>query len=596
MRGLELHSQDELGSAVDARLLRRLMSYTRPYAGAVVLALVLLVATSVLTLLPPELVKHAIDNHITAAIEAEPHVADRHLSAVYETAAWLIGILVVSAVVVFGQQVLMAYTGQGIMCDLRRDVFNHLQDLPLAYYDGNPTGRLVTRVTNDISVMNEAFSSVVIYICRDLCVMLGILVRLGMMNSRLTPLMLVSVPLIAVAAFLFRPVSRRYWRRVRDALARLNSFLHESLSGVHVIKMFNREARRCRDFTVINEANCRARIDVIRVNSLFNSMVMVVAAVPVSLLLWRGGLHMLAGDMTQGEFYVYLIYLGLFYRPITAVAEKFLLLQSAMAAGERVFQVMDETGAVADPSEPREFNPADPSIEFADVRFSYDGKTEVLRGVSFKVARGETVALVGATGSGKTTTTSLIPRFYDVTRGRLLVGGTDVRDLRVSDLRGHIAIVMQDTFIFSATIRNNIRLFSEHITDDDVQRAVAMVGAADFIRDLPEGLDTRLSERGSTLSEGQRQLIALARALAHDREILILDEATARIDTKTEMLIQKATETLLAGRTSIVVAHRLSTIKKADRILVFADGMIVEQGTHDELMQNGGSYYRMCRV
>lgn len=596
MRGLKLHSQDELGPVVDARLLARLLSYARPYTKAIVLAAGLLVATSVLTLLPPELVKDAIDNHITPALHAEPDVVDGHLSAVYETAAWLIGILAASAVVVFLQQVLMAYTGQSIMYDLRRDVFGRLQDLPLAYYDRNPTGRLVTRVTNDISVMNEAFASVVVYMCRDLCVMVGILIRLGMMNSRLTPLMLVSVPLVAVVAFLFRPVSRRYWRKVREALARLNSFLHESVSGVHVIKMFHRESRRCEEFADINEANCRARIGVIRVDSLFNATIMVIAAVPVSLLLWRGGLHMLAGDLTQGEFYVYLIYLGLFYRPISAVAEKFLLLQSAMAAGERVFQVIDEPHAVADPREPTDFDPTDPSIELADVHFSYDGKTDVLRGVSLTVGRGETVALVGSTGSGKTTTTSLVPRFYDVSRGRVLVGGTDVRDLRVSDLRSHIAIVMQDTFIFSSTIRENIRLFSEHITDEDVQRAVEMVGADDFIADLPDGLDTRLPERGSSLSEGQRQLIAFARALAHDREILILDEATARIDTKTEMLIQKATEALLSGRTSIVVAHRLSTIEKADRILVFADGRIIEEGTHDELMRKGGSYYRMCRV
>ena len=496
----------------------------------------------------------------------------------------------------FLQQVLMTYTGQSIMCDLRRDVFNHLQDLPLAYYDRNPTGRLITRVTNDISVMNEAFSNVVIYMCRDLCVMVGVLVRLTMMNSKLTPLMLVSVPFVAVAAFLFRPVSRRYWRKVRAAIARLNAFLHESLSGVHIIKMFNRESRRGKEFSDINDANCRARIGVIRVDSMFNSMIMVITAVPVALLLWRGGVDMLAGDLTQGEFYVYLIYLGLFYRPITAVAEKFLLLQSAMAAGERVFQVIDEPGAVFDPHEPRDFNTADPSVEFDGVRFSYDGKTDVLHDVSFKVAPGETVALVGSTGSGKTTTTSLIPRFYDVSGGRVLVGGIDVRDLRVSDLRSHVAIVMQDTFVFSSTIRENIRLFSEHITDEDVQRAVEMVGASDFIEALPNGLDTRLPERGSSLSEGQRQLIAFARALAHDREILILDEATARIDTKTEMLIQRATEALLAGRTSIVVAHRLSTIKKANRILVFDDGRIIEEGTHDELMQKGGSYCRMWRV
>ena len=593
---VNLHGEEHLGKVIDIRLLARLWTYARPYTGAIILAVLLLVATSVLTLLPPELVKDAIDNHIQVAVNTDAGTIEKHLAEVNRTVLYLLIILVVSAIVVFLQQVVMAYAGQRVMCDLRSDVFAKLQRLPLSYYDRNPTGRLVTRVTNDIEVMNEAFVSVVIYVCRDVFIMLGILVRLGTLNSRLTPWMLVSVPVIAVAAALFRPVSRRYWRTVREALARLNSFLHESLSGVHIIKMFNREQRHCEKLANINQANCKARIDIIRVDSMFNSIIMTITAVPISLLLYLGGQHILEGTLTPGEFFVYLVYLGLFYGPITGVAEKFLLLQSAMAAGERVFQVMDQKNDLPDPAGPKPDATATCSIVFDDVSFSYDGSTDVLHSLSFKVEPGETVALVGNTGSGKTTTTSLIPRFYDVGSGRVLVDGIDVREFTKQDLRKRIAIVMQDTFVFSASIRDNVRLFSESITDADVQTALEMVGADDFVRALPNGLNEVLPERGTSLSAGQRQLIAFARALAHDREILILDEATASVDTKTEMLIQKATETLLKGRTSIVVAHRLSTIKHADRILVFKNGRIIEDGNHEQLIAKGGTYYKMYRL
>ncbi len=572
------------------------MRYLRPYTTPVLVTLFLLIALSGLTLLTPKIIAHAIDTIIKTFDATAGHQFTEYRNSLAKQALFILAIFGVRAIVTMLQQVLLEYVGQGIMFDLRRDVFKRLQELPLSYYDRNPAGRLITRATNDINVINEAFSGVLIYVCRDMFIMVGVLVLLFAMNLELTFFMLIPVPLLVVASALFRPISRRCWRAVRTMVAKTNAFMHESFSGVHIVKMFNREKQLGDEFHAINNANYLARLKVLRVDSLFNSMTLILTSIPISLLLWLGGTRVAAMDLSFGEFYLYLTLLRMLFMPITGIAEKYILMQSAMASGERIFQVIDQPDQMPDPVKPVAPQPFKGSVEFRGVTFSYDGKREILKDVSFKVKPGQTLALVGNTGSGKTTTTSLISRFYDVTGGQVQVSGIDVRDFMKSELRAHIGIVMQEVFIFSSTVRDNVRLSSTDISDEDVWSAIKAVGADEFVSQLPNGLDEVLAERGTGLSVGQRQLLAFARALAHDRAIIVLDEATASVDTKSEMLIQKATELLLKNRTSIVVAHRLSTIKNADRILVFKDGRIVEEGNHAELIAKEGAYFKMYNL
>jgi len=592
----DYHTEEDVrGKAVDMVYIRRLLGYARPYVKLLAIVVVLLLALTAIDLIGPRITANVIDNHIKV-MESGTGDVEAHLSALRKLAFLLLGLYFAHAVLTYFQMYALVKTGQNMVFDLRRNIFEHLQKLSLTYFDKNPSGRLITRVTNDVNVINEAFSGVLVYLFKDFFLMAGIAVVLFLMDVRLTLVVLAPIPLVAVVSMIFRRMHRDAYRWTREAISKVNVALHEAIAGVNIIKIFAREKQLSERFYGINENNFRANFKIIILSSIFNPMIMVLTNIPIALLLWYGGLRVLGDYLTVGKLYVYLVYLRMFFQPIADFSQKYILMQAAMAASERFFRILDTKDSLSEPEKPIEMKVCRGEIEFQNVCFSYGEDVKILKNVSFIVKQGETVALVGSTGSGKTTVTSLACRFYDVTSGKVLVDGVDVRDREKADLRRNIAIVMQDTFMFSESVRDNIRLSTQGISDEDVRKAAIAVGAEEFILGLPGGYGEVLQERGVGLSVGQRQLIAFARALAHNRKILILDEATSSIDTKTEVLIQKATLKLLKGRTAIVVAHRLSTIKHADTILVLEHGEIVERGTHRELLDKKGRYNEIYQL
>jgi len=486
------------------------------------------------------------------------------------------------------------------MYDLRREIFRHLQRLHIGFYDRNPVGRLVTRVTNDVETLNELFTAGVNALFGDIIVLLGIVAVLFYYDWQLALLTLAVLPLIGAVTVAFRNYARDAFRRTRTAIARINAFLNEHLSGMSVVQLFNREERAAREFDVVNEENRQAWRDAILAHALFYPAVEVLSVFAIAAIVVYGGWQVRIGAAELGTVVLFLMNARRFFYPIQDLSEKYGILQQALASSERVFKLLDTEPAIVSPAQPRKLPSTDGRgagrVEFRNVWFAYKDEDWVLQDVSFTLEPGEMSAIVGHTGAGKTTLVSLLLRFYDVQKGQILLDGVDIRELDLEELRRPFGIVLQDPFIFSGTIASNVRLGTEQITDDDIHRALENVNLRNFVSVLPEGLAHEMRERGATLSVGQKQLLSFARALAHDPRILILDEATSSVDTATEFQIRAALERLISGRTSIVIAHRLSTVQRADRIIVFHKGRLREQGSHQELLAQRGIYYKLYQL
>jgi ATP-binding cassette, subfamily B, multidrug efflux pump len=577
-----------------------LLEYMRPYKWQVILALALTLAVTPLELAPPMLFRAAIDRYLDPSAH--------HLISVLAARRGLVLISIIYLLVLFfdflAQYVqirIMQRVGQQTMYDMRQEIFAHIQRLSMSYFDKNPVGRLVTRVTTDVDALNDLFAAGVVTMINDfflLAVMVGVLLYL---DWRLALAALAALPFILAVTFVFRKFVREANRRIRTAIARINAFLQEYISGMSIVQVFNRERRARVEFIKRNRDHMLAYKDAILAFALFYPTVEFLGVAAIALILWVGGLRIFAGTLTLGVLVAFMQFAQRFFRPIQDLSEKFNILQSAMAASERIFKLLDEPITIS--SNPSAIPLRDPrgEIEFRNVWFSYksgelNDEDWVLRDVSFRVLPGQTMAIVGHTGAGKTTLISLLLRFYDIHRGQILLDGIDIRMIELQDLRRQFGIVLQDPFLFSGTIGSNVRLGTAGIDRATVEHALNEVGLGDFIRALPDSVDTSVNERGSTLSVGQRQLINFARALAHNPRFLILDEATSSVDTKTELLIREALDRLLSGRTALVIAHRLSTIQHADCILVFHKGRLREQGAHQELLAQRGIYYRLYQL
>lgn len=585
------HPEEEaLGKAYDARLMRRLLGYLRPYRWKVVAAVLVLVAASLLQVVGPWLTQRAIDEAIPAGDVRMLGV----LAGIY------LGATLASFLLEYAQTLLTTWLGQRVMFDLRGEIFAQLQRLDLRFYDRNPVGRLMTRLTSDVETLNELFSSGVVSVFGDVFTLVFILCAMLWMDWELALVSFAVLPLVGITVALFRRRIREAYRDIRVRLARMNAWLHERITGIRVVQLFNREAADARELDRINQDYLQAHLRSITYYALFFPVIEFFTAVALALILWYGGVSVLAGGTTVGVVAAFLQYARRFFRPIQDLSEKYNLLQGAMASSERIFQLLDREPEIRDPEDPLPLpHPVRGEIEFRDVWFAYgdreDGEPDwVLEGVSFRAAPGESLAVVGHTGAGKSTLINLLLRFYDPQRGEILLDGVPIRRLRMADLRGVIALVLQDVFLFSRDVAFNIRLGEGEISDEAVRAAAAEVGADRVIERLEGGYAQVLGERGANLSVGERQLISFARALAFDPRILVLDEATSSVDSEIEARIQEATDRLMEGRTSLIIAHRLSTIRNASRILVLHQGRLVEEGTHDELLgSEGGMYARL---
>jgi len=585
--------QDEeiLGKAYDSRLMRRMLRYLRPYKWYVVAGIFMSIAVSGMEAVRPYFTKVAVDENIAQG--------DRH--GLLMTTLLFLGVMILRGVVQYLNTYLTQWIGQRTIFDLRMEVFEHLQHRGLKFFDRNPIGRLITRVTNDIEVLNDMFSSGIVMVFSDIFTIAGILWFMFSMNWQLALISLSVLPLLFYGTFLFRKKAREAYREVRYQIARINTFMQEHITGMMVDQVFNREEKSFKKFDGINALHRDANIKSIFYYAVFYPGVDLIGALAVGLIIWYAGRDVLGESITIGTVMAFLQFNEMFWRPIRDLSEKYNIMQTAMASSERVFKLLDDKTSINDPAIPVEIT-ASGEIEFRRVWFAYndgtsDANTEwVLKDVSFKIEAGETAAFVGHTGAGKTTIISLLARFYDIQKGEILIDGVNIKHVRQSDLRKHIAVVLQDVFLFSGNIKGNIGLGDETITDDRIKAAARIVGANKFIERLPGQYNEEVKERGSTLSVGQKQLISFARALAYSPRILVLDEATSSVDTETELLIQRAIKKLLHGRTSIVIAHRLSTIQSANKIIVMHKGEIRELGTHQELLAHGGIYYKLYQL
>jgi ATP-binding cassette subfamily B protein len=583
----EFFIEDELtGKAYDSRLMRRLVAYLRPYRGHVFLAAVLLLVGSALQLVGPVIVKYAIDNYI----------AKHDLPGLTGICAIYLGILIVSFFLTWAQIYTMEWVGQMTVYRLRMEVFSHIQTLDISFFEKNPVGRVLTRVTGDINALNELLSSGVVTIIGDVVVLFGIVGFMLAIDLKLALVTLTVIPFLALSAFLFRARVRDVYREIRRQIARLNAFIQEHVSGVSIVQFFGQEKRTLAKFASINRDLMREHQRSVIYYAVFFPVIRILSALSLALIIWYGGGEVIAGAMTFGTLVAFTQYIERFFRPIMDLSEKYNILQSAMASAERVFKLLDTKPVFMDTPHALGWSDCKGAVKFDSVSFAYNANDWVLKNVSFEIKPGEKVAIVGATGAGKTTITGLLLRFYDHQRGSIYLDDIDIKRIRTSDLRRHIGLVLQDVFLFSGELDKNIRLGDSSITDDKLHAAAHDVNLDRFISSLPGGYKFKTGERGVSLSVGQKQLLSFARALARDPRILILDEATSSVDTETEMLIQEALDRLMENRTSIIIAHRLSTIKKVDRILVMHKGQIRESGTHAELLQMKGIYWKLYQL
>lgn len=582
------HADEIRYAPFDRRLAGRMLAFLAPYRKAMAAALFLLIVLAGIQALQPYLVKVAIDRHIA--------VGDA--GGLRGVAALYFGLLVLDLALGFLQTWLTAWIGQQAMHDLRERLFDHLQRLPVPFFDRQAIGRLVTRVTSDVEVLNDLFSSGVVAVLSDLLMLVAVAVTMFLVDPRLALVTLAVVPLILVVSLFFRIRMRSVYREIRMWVARMNAYLQEHVTGLDVVQLFRQERRSAREFGALNRGHRDAQVRSILYYALFYPIVEVLGAISIALVIWYGGGEILRGALTFGSLVAFIQYGEKFFAPIRDLAEKYNLLQAAMASAERLVDLMDEPlpepAATVRPAD-RLPEPAG-EVLFEDVWFRYAAEPWILKGVTFRVEPGSRVALVGATGSGKTTCASLLARFYEVTRGRILLDGVDLRDYPLEELRKRVGLVLQDPFLFSRSVGENVDLDESKIDRARVEAAIRAVGAERFVAALPDGLGARVGERGRTLSTGQRQLVSLARALAFDPPVLVLDEATSSVDSESEALIEEAVRTLLADRTSLVIAHRLSTVRSAGRIVVLHHGEVREQGTHEELRAAGGLYARLYEL
>ena len=585
----DFQEEEALGKGYDARLMKRLLQYLQPYKSHVALAIVILVASSLLQVVGPWLTQIAVDDVFP----------NGNTSLLATLAAAYFASILAGFVLLYAQSVLTTWLGQRVIYDLRTEIFRKLQRLDLRFYDRNPVGRLMTRITSDVETLNELFSSGVVAVFGDLFTLAFILSVMLYMDWRLALITFSVLPFVVLTAFLFRAKLRNAYRDIRVQLARINSYLHERITGIVVVKLFSREKHDERRHAEINQDYLEAHLRSITYYALFFPVIELFTAIALALIIWRGGATLLEGTVTVGVLAAFIQYARRFFRPIQDLSEKYNLLQSAMASSERIFKLIDREIEIVDPPDPVSLErPVRGEIEFQGVWFAYgrdeDGDWDwVLRDVSFRAAPGERLAIVGHTGAGKTTIIHLLMRFYQPQRGQILLDGQPIARLRLDELREHIGLVLQDVFLFSQDIAHNIRLGAEDIPEDRVREAAKRIGAAPFIERLSDGYNQELGERGMTLSVGERQLVSFARALAFDPQVLVLDEATSSVDSEIEAKIEEATNELMAGRTSMVIAHRLSTVRGADHIVVLHHGALCEEGTHEGLLELGELYARL---
>ena len=658
--------EEVLGKAYDSRLMRRLLTYLRPYKWHVFVALGAIILKSFADVLGPLLTKIAIDKYLTRNPSANSwigsHLSSSPMTGIAQIGLLYVGLLLLTFALEFVQTYLMQWTGQKVMFDLRSQIFRHLQHMHVGFFDKNPVGRLVTRVTTDVDALNEMFTAGVVSIFEDVFVLAFILAVMLNMNWKLALVTFAVLPLIMYATKVFRDKVRDSYRRIRTAIARINAYLQEAVSGMLVLQLFNREKRAHDQFSKINASHMEAYKDAILAYAVYYPVVEILSSIAIASIIWFGGLgvihfapvstlaiswskktiltaHITQSVMTIGVLVAFMQYAQRFFRPIQDLSEKYNILQGAMAAGERVFKLLDTKVEIASPAVAKKAN-GPGRIEFDHLWFAYrtlaaDGKESahsgnggsrpdskpdsptpasqatgangekpasdeaydwVLRDVNFAIEPGQTIAVVGHTGAGKTTLISLLMRFYDVQKGAIRIDGVDIREMNLDDLRSRFGVVLQDPFLFTGTVAGNIRLGTTRIQDEDVEQAAEDVNLAEFIRTLPGGFQEEVRERGSTLSTGQKQLISFARALAHDPKILILDEATSSVDTETEFKVRDALSRMVEGRTSLIIAHRLSTIQRADKIIVMHKGRVREMGTHQQLLAQRGIYYKLYQL
>jgi ATP-binding cassette subfamily B multidrug efflux pump len=584
---LAVDREDEiLGKAYDSHLMKRLLGYVKPYMKYVVFAILLNIVVAALGPVRPFLIKIAIDDYIVNADH----------NGLLTISAFLVGSLVLQAII---QYFLTYYTqlmGQKIIYDLRKKVFSHIQKLSLKFFDKTPIGRTVTRVTNDIESLNELFSSGIVMVFSDLFIIFWIFIFMFFMAWDLSLVTLSVLPVLIYATFLFRRKVREAYRDERKHLARLNSYMQENVNGMSIVQLFTKEKEERKRYSLIGKDYRIAKVHAVFYYAIFFPVVEILSSIAIGLIIWYGGGNVLQNTLTIGAVIAFLQYTEMFFRPIRDLSEKYNIMQTAMASSERIFKLLDDDTIINNPDKPQKLGDVEGRIDFKNVWFAYNDEDYVLKDVSFSINSGETVAIVGATGAGKTSIINLLTRFYDINKGSICVDGKNINSIDKEELREHISIVLQDIFLFSGTIKSNINLDSAIIDEDKVITAAKTVGAHEFILKLPNKYNEEVKEKGATLSVGQKQLISFARALAFNPQILILDEATSSIDTETENLIQKAIEKLLMGRTSIVIAHRLSTIQNADKILVMHKGELREIGTHQELLSQKGIYYKLYQL
>ncbi len=575
-----------LGKAYDARLMKRLLGYVKPYKKYVVFAILLNIVVAALGPVRPYLTKIAVDDSI----------ANNDYTGLLYISLLLLATLLFQSFMQYFLTYYTQYLGQKTILDLRTQLFTHTQKLAAKFFDKTPIGRIVTRTTNDVESLNELFSSGIVMVFSDVFIVLWILGFMFFLDWELSLVTLSVLPVLFYGTFLFRKKVRETYRDVRFHLARLNSYMQEHITGISVVQIFNKEEDELKKFSGINADHRKANINSIFYYAVFYPGVEFLSAVAIGLIIWYGGGEVIQNTLTLGTLFAFIQYTEMFFRPIRDLSEKYNIMQTAMASSERIFKLFDNQTIIKNSDNPVNLDSIEGKIEFQNVWFAYNEDEYILKDISFDINPGETVAIVGATGAGKTSTINIFTRFYDINKGKILLDGIDIRDIDKNDLRKHIAVVLQDVFLFSGTIKSNIGMNNPLITDQQIEEAARMVGADKFIEILPKKYNEEVKERGATFSVGQKQLISFARALAYNPQILILDEATSSVDTETEILIQNAIQKLLVGRTAIVIAHRLSTIQNADKIIVMHKGEIREIGNHQELLSKKGIYYKLYQL